>query len=109
MKFRLPWFHRDRIDRDIDDELAFHVEAHVRDLIGDGVAPEEARRRARLILSDMAANTVGHKQTDHLRTMVLVEAGAHPLQALMSLHAVHEEFRKLHQETADQGPGRKIL
>ena len=24
----------------------------------------------------MAANTVGHKQTDHLRTMALVEAGA---------------------------------
>ena len=30
-----------------------------------------------LILSDMAANTVGHRQTDHLRTMGLVEAAAH--------------------------------
>jgi 23S rRNA (uridine2552-2'-O)-methyltransferase len=30
-----------------------------------------------LVLSDMAANTVGHKQTDHLRTMGLVEAAAH--------------------------------
>jgi 23S rRNA (uridine2552-2'-O)-methyltransferase len=30
-----------------------------------------------LIISDMAANTVGHKQTDHLRTMGLVEAAAH--------------------------------
>jgi 23S rRNA (uridine2552-2'-O)-methyltransferase len=30
-----------------------------------------------LLLSDMAANTVGHKQTDHLRTMLLVEAAAH--------------------------------
>ena len=29
-----------------------------------------------LILSDMAANTVGHKQTDHLRTMALVETAA---------------------------------
>ena len=29
-----------------------------------------------LILSDMAANTVGHPQTDHLRTMGLVEMGA---------------------------------
>ncbi|HEU4704331.1 MAG TPA: RlmE family RNA methyltransferase, partial [Sphingomicrobium sp.] len=27
-----------------------------------------------LVLSDMAANTVGHAQTDHLRTMGLVEA-----------------------------------
>jgi 23S rRNA (uridine2552-2'-O)-methyltransferase len=30
-----------------------------------------------LVISDMAANTVGHKQTDHLRTMGLVEAAAH--------------------------------
>ena len=29
-----------------------------------------------LVLSDMAANTVGHKQTDHLRTMGLVEAAS---------------------------------
>jgi len=28
-----------------------------------------------LVMSDMAANTVGHPQTDHLRTMTLVEAG----------------------------------
>ena len=30
---------------------------------------------ADLVLSDMAANTVGHPRTDHLRTMALVEAG----------------------------------
>lgn len=30
---------------------------------------------ADLVLSDMAANTVGHKMTDHLRTMGLVETG----------------------------------
>jgi 23S rRNA (uridine2552-2'-O)-methyltransferase len=30
---------------------------------------------ADLVLSDMAANTVGHPQTDHLRTMGLVELG----------------------------------
>ncbi|MBU0556131.1 MAG: RlmE family RNA methyltransferase [Alphaproteobacteria bacterium] len=34
-----------------------------------GAAPD-------LVLSDMAANTVGHQQTDHLRTMGLVEAAA---------------------------------
>lgn len=32
---------------------------------------------AELVLSDMAANTVGHPQTDHLRTMALVEAAAY--------------------------------
>jgi len=31
---------------------------------------------ADLVLSDMAANTTGHRQTDHLRTMGLVEAAA---------------------------------
>ena len=42
-------------------------------------APERLKEAlggaADLILSDMAANTVGHQQTDHLRTMALVEAG----------------------------------
>jgi 23S rRNA (uridine2552-2'-O)-methyltransferase len=42
-------------------------------------APERLREalggEADLVLSDMAANTVGHPQTDHLRTMGLVEAG----------------------------------
>ena len=45
----------------------------------DEVAPERLREAlggpADLVLSDMAANTVGHPQTDHLRTMGLVEAG----------------------------------
>lgn len=39
----------------------------LREALGD--APD-------LVLSDMAANTVGHAQTDHLRTMGLVEAAA---------------------------------
>jgi 23S rRNA (uridine2552-2'-O)-methyltransferase len=45
----------------------------------DEAAPERLKeqlgRSADLVLSDMAANTVGHQQTDHLRTMALVEAG----------------------------------
>jgi len=46
----------------------------------DDAAParlaEELGGAADLVLSDMAANTVGHQQTDHLRTMGLVEAAA---------------------------------
>jgi 23S rRNA (uridine2552-2'-O)-methyltransferase len=46
----------------------------------DDAAPallaEELGGPADLVLSDMAANTVGHQQTDHLRTMGLVEAAA---------------------------------
>ena len=45
----------------------------------DEAAPDKLREAlggpADLVLSDMAANTVGHQQTDHLRTMALVEAG----------------------------------
>jgi len=45
----------------------------------DEQAPERLKEAlggsADLVLSDMAANTVGHQQTDHLRTMALVEAG----------------------------------
>lgn len=46
----------------------------------DDDAPERLKQalglpHADLVMSDMAANTVGHPQTDHLRTMALVEAG----------------------------------
>jgi 23S rRNA (uridine2552-2'-O)-methyltransferase len=46
----------------------------------DEQAPERLREaigtdEVDLVMSDMAANTVGHPQTDHLRTMALVEAG----------------------------------
>lgn len=47
------------------------------DFLAD-TAPDRLREElggdADLVLSDMAANTVGHPQTDHLRTMALVEA-----------------------------------
>ncbi len=41
-----------------------------------GVLEEALEGAPDLVLSDMAANTVGHKQTDHLRTMGLVETAA---------------------------------
>ena len=40
-----------------------------------GLLTEALGGPADLVMSDMAANTVGHPQTDHLRTMALVEAG----------------------------------
>ena len=46
----------------------------------DAAAPERLKTLiggpADIVLSDMAANTTGHKRTDHLRTMALVEAAA---------------------------------
>ena len=52
------------IEMDFMDEAA---PARIAELLGGP---------ADLILSDMAANTMGHKGTDHLRTMGLVEAAA---------------------------------
>ncbi|GLS18797.1 ribosomal RNA large subunit methyltransferase E [Labrys miyagiensis] len=47
----------------------------------DDAAPERLREMlggpADLVLSDMAANTVGHRATDHLRIVALVEAAAY--------------------------------
>ena len=51
------------LQMDFMDEAA---PARLKEALGDS---------ADLVLSDMAANTVGHQQTDHLRTMALVEAG----------------------------------
>ena len=39
---------RRRVESDLADELQFHLDARVQDLISQGMAPEEARRRARL-------------------------------------------------------------
>ena len=49
------------------DFMADEAPGQIMELLGG--APD-------LVMSDMAANTVGHKQTDHLRTMGLVETAA---------------------------------
>ena len=47
----------------------------------DHRAPEQLKAmlgaKADVVLSDMAANATGHRQTDHLRIMALAEAAAH--------------------------------
>ncbi len=44
--FRLPWRTSQQIRRDVDDELAFHLDMRVDALIALGVAPDAARARA---------------------------------------------------------------
>jgi 23S rRNA (uridine2552-2'-O)-methyltransferase len=47
----------------------------------DEAAPERLKAllggKADVVLSDMAANTTGHRKTDHLRIMALAEAAAY--------------------------------
>jgi 23S rRNA (uridine2552-2'-O)-methyltransferase len=66
---------------ELDDRFALltNVTLFQMDFMADeapAVLTEALGRAPDLVLSDMAANTVGHKQTDHLRTMGLVEAAA---------------------------------
>lgn len=42
--------HRSRLEREMNDELAFHLENYTQELVRRGVAPEEAARRARIEL-----------------------------------------------------------
>jgi 23S rRNA (uridine2552-2'-O)-methyltransferase len=42
-----------------------------------GNADDKRKAEVDVVLSDMAANTTGHRQTDHLRIMALAEAAAH--------------------------------
>ncbi|MGW8264918.1 MAG: ADOP family duplicated permease [Longimicrobiales bacterium] len=41
-------FHGDRFHRELDEEMAFHMDRLAEDLIREGLDPEEARREARL-------------------------------------------------------------
>ena len=41
-------FHRSRIDKEIEAELQFHIDAHTQQLIETGISPQEAGRRARI-------------------------------------------------------------
>jgi 23S rRNA (uridine2552-2'-O)-methyltransferase len=43
---------------------------------GGGKSLGKANAKADIVLSDMAANATGHRQTDHLRIMALAEAAA---------------------------------
>jgi hypothetical protein len=39
---------RTRKEREMDEEMRFHIEAHAADLVGRGVAQQEALRQARV-------------------------------------------------------------
>ena len=56
------------------------AETHTLDFLDDG-AEEQVKAwlggKADVVMSDMAAASSGHKQTDHLRIMALCEAAAH--------------------------------
>ena len=44
------------VEKDVDEELAFHIESRVHDLIRQGMAPADARRAAESEFGDLAAS-----------------------------------------------------
>src|SRR5262249_12708007 len=50
----MTWWHRlwrrRKMEKQLEKELRFHLDQHTADLIGQGLDPEEARRRARFAL-----------------------------------------------------------
>jgi putative ABC transport system permease protein len=71
-----------RIERDVDDELAFHIESRVGELTARGHAEESARRYAEIEFGDLRASrrelaaVDRHRRRRELRTLWL-EATAH--------------------------------
>jgi hypothetical protein len=51
--FRLPFLTR--VDRDVDDELAFHLDMRVRRLVAAGWSPDAARAEAMRQFGDLSA------------------------------------------------------
>uniref|UniRef100_Q01NG5 Permease n=1 Tax=Solibacter usitatus (strain Ellin6076) TaxID=234267 RepID=Q01NG5_SOLUE len=51
----MSFFRRRKFERDMETELAFHIDAYIEDLVRSGLDPREAARRARLEFGAMDA------------------------------------------------------
>ena len=65
--FRLPWSSAARVRREVDDELRFHLDMKVQELLDAGVSPVEAERRARAEFGDLEYTRRYLNTTDRAR------------------------------------------
>ena len=61
--------HRSRLEREIDDELCFHVERYTDDLVRQGLTVAEARRRARVEFGGIEARKEEMREALGLRLL----------------------------------------
>ena len=47
------WVWVPPVEQEVDEEIAFHLEMHTRDLIANGMTPDAAREAARQRLGDL--------------------------------------------------------
>ena len=66
--------HRSRLEREMDEELRFHVERQAADLIRGGMAPAEASRRARVEFGAIEARKEEMREALGLRLLDEVQA-----------------------------------
>ena len=64
--FRLPESPR-RVAREVDEELRFHLESRIAELVSHGAAPDEARARAEREYGDVAASKAELAEVDRQR------------------------------------------
>ncbi|HEX8878546.1 MAG TPA: ABC transporter permease [Candidatus Acidoferrum sp.] len=60
-------FRRSQADQELDDELRDHLERRTEEYVGEGMAPEEARRRARLDLSGLEQTKEKCRDARHVK------------------------------------------
>jgi predicted permease len=65
--FRLPWVSAARVRREVDDELRFHLDMKVQELLDAGVSPADAERRARAEFGDLEYTRRYMNHTDRAR------------------------------------------
>ena len=67
--FRLPWSSPARVQREVDDELRFHLEMKTKELVDAGVPHHEAVRQARAQFGDLEYTRRYMNRTDRARML----------------------------------------
>ncbi len=63
-RFRFPFRTRSSIEREVDDEIRFHLDMREEDLVRAGIEPAEARRQAREEFGDLETARRTMRRTD---------------------------------------------
>src|SRR5262245_66552786 len=66
-------FRRDRLERELDQEMRFHLDQQIESYVSQGLTPEEARRRARLDFGTL--DQIREEHRDARGTRIVADLG----------------------------------